>query len=95
MGFKYSHEKNAILSSERGIGFDEIMQAILEGNILGVKNHHNSEKYPHQKILYVRILEEVYVVLFVIEPNGDYFLKTLFPSRKAKKEYIKLRGQDV
>lgn len=95
MGFKYSHEKNAILSLERGIGFDEIIQAILAGNILEIKNHHNAKQYPNQKILYVRVLAEVYAVPLVIESNGDFFLKTLFPSRKARKAYQKTNDQDV
>ena len=73
MGFKYNHEKNALLSSERGIGFDEIIQAILDGNILEIRDHHNSQQYPNQKIMFVRILTEVYAVPFVIEPNGDFF----------------------
>lgn len=57
---------------------------------MGFKYNHekNADKYPHQKILYVRILSEVYAVPFVIEANGDFFLKTLFPSRKARKTLL-------
>ncbi len=88
MKFNYSHEKNAMLSSERGVGFDEVIQAILEGNILEIKDHHNPKQYPNQKVLYVRILKEVFAVPFVIESNGDFFLKTLYPSRKARKALL-------
>lgn len=34
MNFKYNYEKNSQLLETRGIGFEEIIQAISEGNIL-------------------------------------------------------------
>ena len=85
MNFRYNPEKNAQLLSERGIGFEEIIQAIVDGNILQISPHYNIEKYPNQKIIYVRIVQEVFVVPCVQEKEGHFFLKTLFPSRKAKK----------
>jgi uncharacterized DUF497 family protein len=88
MRFKYNHEKNALLLAERGVGFDEIIQAIADGNLLDVRSHYNQKKYPHQKILYVRLLNEVFAVPFIVEDNGDFFLKTLFPSQKARKAFL-------
>ena len=88
MRFKYNHEKNALLLAERGVGFDEIIQAIAEGNLLDIRHHDNQKKYPNQKILFVRLLADVFAVPFVEEKNGDYFLKTLFPSRKARKTFL-------
>jgi len=88
MRFKFSFEKNATLLAERGIGFEEIIQAIADGNVLDERDHYNQTKYPNQKILYVRLLQDVYVVPFIEEKNGDIFLKTIFPSRKAKKSYL-------
>ena len=87
MNFKYNYEKNSQLLETRGIGFEEIIQAIFEGNILDIRKHPNELKYPDQKILYVRILEEVYAVPF-IEEKDCFFLKTLFPTRKAGKEFL-------
>jgi len=87
MNFKYNYEKNFQLLETRGIGFEEIIQAIFEGNILDIRKHPNELKYPDQKILYVRILEEVYAVPF-IEEKDCFFLKTLFPTRKARKEFL-------
>ena len=72
----------------RGIGFEEIIQAISEGNILDIRKHPNELKYPDQKILYVRVLEEVYAVPFIKEEKDCVFLKTLFPTRKARKEFL-------
>jgi len=36
MNFKYNYEKNSQLLETRGIGFEEIIQAISEGNILDI-----------------------------------------------------------
>jgi len=88
MNFKYSYEKNSQLLESRGIGFEEIIQAISDGNILDIRKHTNQLKYPNQKILYVRVLEEVYAVPFIEETEDCIFLKTLFPTRKARKEFL-------
>ncbi|KJW02942.1 hypothetical protein REIP_0960 [Rickettsia endosymbiont of Ixodes pacificus] len=85
--FRYNHEKNAKLLHERNIGFEEIIQSIADGNSLYIKLHHNQEKYKGQKILYVRMIEQVYAVLYIKGDKDAIFLNTLFPSRKAKKEF--------
>mgnify|MGYP001049243841 FL=1 len=79
MDFRYCYEKNAQLLKTRGIGFEEIIHAIIEGNILDIRKHPNEVKYPNQKIFYIRVLKEVYVVPYVEEKNNSIFLKTLFP----------------
>jgi len=88
MNFRYNHDKNAQLLKSRGIGFEDIIKSITQGNLLGESKHHNLEKYPNQKILYVRVLEEVYVVPYIQENDNTVFLKTLFPSRKARKKFL-------
>ncbi|MCC8467236.1 MAG: hypothetical protein LN589_00485 [Rickettsia endosymbiont of Eriopis connexa] len=87
--FRYNYEKNSKLLHERGIGFEEIVQSIEDGNLLDIKSHHNHEKYKGHKILYVRMIDQVYAVSFVEEDEDTVFLKTLFPSRKGKKEFLK------
>lgn len=86
--FRYNHEKNTKLLLERNIGFDEIIQSINDGNLLGIRLHYNQAKYKGQKIFYVRITDQVYVVPYEKEDDGTIFLKTLYPSRKAKKEFL-------
>ena len=88
MRFRYSYEKNSKLLQERGIGFEEIICAISEGNLLDILHHYNQDRYPGQKILYVRVLQDVYAVPYVEEDDGCIFLKTLFASRKARKKYL-------
>ena len=88
--FKYDAEKNAKLLLERGIGFNEVICAVEDGQVLDIKVHPNQEQYPNQKIMYVRILREVYGVSYVEDEQGDVFLKTVFPSRKARKAFLRI-----
>ena len=47
----------------------------------------NSEKYPNQSIMVVEIRGYVYCVPFV-KDGSVTFLKTIFPSRKMKKQFL-------
>lgn len=84
MIFRFNEEKNRKLISERGIGFAEL---IADGEILGSEFHPNREKYPNQMILYIEAKNEIYCAPYVIETDGTLFLKTIFPSRKARKKF--------
>ena len=88
MKFSYNYEKNALLLRDRGIGFEEIIRAIGSGGLLAIVDHPNLRKYPNQKLFYVYIMDEVYVVPCVQETGGVLFLKMLFPSRKARKLFL-------
>lgn len=80
--FDWSKEKDIQLRLERGIGFEDVVFHIERGDVLAFTDHPNQEKYPDQKILYVRIEDYVYLVPFV-ESKGVWFFKTIIPSRKA------------
>ncbi len=84
--FRYDPEKNARLleDANRKIGFDEIITAIVEGKVLAVTDHFNQAKYPNQQVAYVLILDVVYKVPFVKESQDSIFLKTAYPSSKAR-----------
>ncbi|MFV9890078.1 hypothetical protein [Rickettsia conorii] len=86
--YRYNHGKNIKLLHERGIGFEEIIQSIADGNLLDIKLHHNQEKYKSKKNLNVRMIEQVISVHYKKRYKKDIFLNTLFPSRKAKKEFL-------
>lgn len=86
--FQYSPEKNLKLIQERNISFEEIIAAISEGLLLDVVEHPN-EKYEKQKIYVVSVKEYIYLVPFITDIEGNVFLKTIIPSRKAKKRYKK------
>jgi len=82
----YGQEKNELLKKTRGIGFEEIIIAIEAGNILDVYDHPDQSNYLGQKIYVVEALDYVYLVPYVRNEDG-IFLKTIIPSRKAKKIY--------
>lgn len=84
--FAYGKEKNELLKQSRGIGFEEIILAIDSGRVLDVYDHPDQANYPGQKIYVVEALDYVYLVPFV-RNNEEIFLKTIIPSRKAKRIY--------
>ena len=85
--FNWNDDKNALLVEERGISFEEVVFCIQNGGILDVVDHPNLKKYPNQRIYIVLINDYVYLVPYV-ENENEIFLKTIIPSRKAKKEYL-------
>ncbi len=86
--FDWNDDKNTWLKSERGVSFEMIELAIESGDLLDRVKHPNIKKYPGQKVLYVRIENYVYAVP-CIEDDKKIFLKTIIPSRKATKSYIR------
>jgi uncharacterized DUF497 family protein len=89
--FSWDPDKNEKLKAERHISFEEIIFYIEQGLVLDILEHPNKEKYPNQQIFVVRVEDYVYLVPFVEEENRIY-LKTIIPSRKATKEYLKRGG---
>ena len=85
--FRWSTEKNEALRSDRGISFESIVIAIESEGLLDVLPHPNQAQYPHQRILVVACDNDVYLVPFV-EEDDYFFLKTVIPSRKARRDYL-------
>ncbi|MBM3181843.1 MAG: BrnT family toxin [Chloroflexi bacterium] len=86
--FSWNEEKNELLTSERQVSFEDIVFYIEKGFLLDVLEHPSHEKYKGQKIFAVQIDDYVYLVPF-IENDHEIFLKTIIPSRKATKKYLK------
>lgn len=85
---KWNLEKNQTLMENRGIGFEDVIVAIKEGRLLDTVKHPNQKRYSNQFIYIVRIQGYVYMVPFV-EETEYIFLKTIIPSRKQTKRYLK------
>lgn len=85
--FDWNAVKNEVLKVERGISFEDIVNAIDEDRVLVVIDHPNQAKYPGQKVMIVNINDYAYVVPYV-EDDEKYFLKTIYPSRAATELYI-------
>lgn len=86
--FRWNHKKNEQLKAGRNISFEEIVLAIEADGLLDILRHSNPGKYPNQRVLVVAIEDYVYLVPFV-EENEYYFIKTIIPSRKATRDYLK------
>jgi len=87
--FNWNNEKNSKLHQERGILFENIVFAIENGGLIDVIPHSNSERYPNQSIYVVNIEDYIYLVPFVRESKDIRFLKTIIPSCKATKQYMR------
>jgi hypothetical protein len=80
---KWNLLKNERLKSTRGVSFEDIIRA----KLIDVKKHQSKK---NQYIMLFEYKRYIWVVPYVFEK--DYiFLKTLFPSRKYTKEYLKRR----
>ncbi len=91
--FRWSHEKNERLKAERGISFEAVVLAIEGDGLLDVLRHPNTATYPKQQILVVAIEGYAHLVPFV-ENADSYFLKTIIPSRKATRDYMRKGRED-
>ncbi len=85
--FEWNPEKDKLLKAQRVVGFKDIEKAIIENKLVAVVLHPNQQKYPGQKIFIVNINNYAYSVPY-IEENNYYFLKTIYPNRKATKKYL-------
>ena len=86
--YNWNAEKNLLLKKERNLSFEQIVSHIESGDLLDIVEHQNQEKFSHQKILIVQIEDYVIAVPFV-ENGKERFLKTIIPSRKLTKKYLK------
>jgi len=84
----WSVEKNLQLMSERGVSFEDVVFALQSGALLDDGPHPNSDKYPHQRCFIVRIDDYAWLVPYV-ENDTELFLKTIVPSRKATRKYLR------
>jgi hypothetical protein len=85
----FNEEKNQLLKATRGIGFDEIIEAMRKGNLIA-DIAHPSKSRPNQRVYVVRIKKYAYAVPYVInEQKNEIFLKTAYPSSALTKKYMK------
>lgn len=91
--YRWNHAKNEQLKAERNISFEEIVLAIEADGLLDVLRHPNEGKYPNQLLFVVSTDGYAYLVPCVEDPEG-YFLKTIIPSRKATRDYLKQGDSD-
>lgn len=73
--------------NKRGVSFEEVIAILEDSGPIDVIKHPNAKKYPNQEMYVLEIDSYIYLVPFIREKNL-FFLKTIFPSRKATKKYL-------
>jgi len=91
--FRWSPEKNEALKAERGVSFETVVVAVGAGGLLDILAHPNQARYPRQRVLVAAVDDYVYLVPFV-EEDEELFLKTIIPSRKATRDYLREGDSD-
>jgi len=85
----FDEVKNQLLKATRGVGFDEIIDAVQDGNLLADIAHPSLIR-PNQRLYVVKVGKYAYAVPYVINlQRNEIFLKTVYPSRILTKKYIK------
>lgn len=86
--YEWDNHKNNKLKKERGISFEDIVFYVSKDAVLDIIKYSDKKKYSGQKIFVIKIENYAYLVPF-IETDNIIFLKTIIPSRKATKKYLK------
>lgn len=82
---QYDEAKDAWLVTERGISFEDVIDAIEHGGLLDTRLN-RSRNHLNQKVYIVNIRGYPWVVPFV-ESERAIFLKTAYPDSGLKKEF--------
>jgi hypothetical protein len=91
---RWSLAKERWLVERRGISFVDVVSALQQGRLLDLREHERPDRYPGQRIAIVAIRGYAYVVPFV-EAEGSLFLKTVFPSRRDTRRYLRTDKLDA
>lgn len=84
----WNKEKNKTLKKNRKITFEIVSLLIETKQTLEIIKHPDQERYPDQKIFVVEYKNYAYLIPFV-ENDEEVFLKTIIPSRKATRKYLR------
>jgi uncharacterized DUF497 family protein len=86
--FRWNPQKNAELLADRGLSFEHVVVAVEAGGLVDIVEHPNPGRYANQRIMVVVWDGYAHLVPFV-EEKDHYFLKTVIPSRKATRDFLK------
>jgi len=84
MKIDWNEDKNKHLLRTCGISFEIVSEIIIDGSMV-IEPHPNQKKYPGQIIILFEYAEYWWVCP-AEELDDGFFLKTVYPSRKLKKE---------
>lgn len=78
----WNQEKDNLLKTKRSVSFEQVQEEIRNGCFIGPEQN---PSHQNQLRIIVTLNDYPYVVPFVITKEGDWFLKTIYPSRKIKR----------
>lgn len=84
MDFKFDEVKNKKLYEQRGISFEQVIEAILNDKVLLDISHPNTEQYPKQRLMIIELNHYTYAVPY-LKNEQEVVLKTVYPDRRYKK----------
>lgn len=87
LSISWNHKKNIKLREKRGIGFEDVVAAINDNRLIATISNPSSN-FSNQKAMIVEIGKYAIVVPYVAD-DASMFLKTLYPGRKATKQFLK------
>lgn len=86
LNYEWNEEKNNILkNSNRMVSFEDVLFALKNEKLVDVIS---SPTHENQECLVLNINDYIYIVPFV-QSDETIFLKTIYPSRKHTKYYLK------
>ena len=85
---RWNPDKDKLLTEGRGVGFERAAEKIVQLDYIALVEHWNKVRYPNQWVFVLEIDGYAYYVPFV-ETDDEIFLKTMIPSRQAKKRYLR------
>lgn len=92
--FRWGQEKTKQRMLGRGFVFEQMVVAVEAGGLLDVPANPHPGKYPNQNVLVVACNGYAYLIA-LIKQEDHFFLKTVIPSRKAARDYLKQGEDDV
>ena len=85
--FKWSDDKNRRLKEERNVCFEDVVMGVENDRLLDIIKNPSLDR-DDQYCLIIEIGNYAYVVPFV-KNDQTFFLKTVYPSRKQTKKYLR------
>jgi hypothetical protein len=79
----WNDEKDSLLQASRNVRFQQVKDEIDAGRFIGPEENPLRQG---QKIIIVSLNNYPHIVPIAIDDAGNWFLKTIIPSRKVKKE---------
>jgi hypothetical protein len=91
--YDWNDNKNELLKNFRGVSFEQVVLAIVSGDLIDRVTHPNPEKYPNQRVFLVKVEEYIYSVPYV-EDDEKIFLKTIIPNSKSTKKHLGEKNEE-